>query len=312
MQSRPDPSVSLGMTGVAMPAGNLGRGLGSLIPKKIDTATGAPLVAAPAVPLLTPERFGATFEIKIEEIQPNPHQPRERFSRGEIDELVASIKKHGLLQPVVVTLREGGGYELIAGERRLRAAKIVGLERVPAVVRGAHGSEKLELALIENIQRQDLTPIEEARAYQKLIQDYGLTQEDVAARVGKARATISNALRLLLLPREVQQAVSDGTLPPTQARVLAGLKTLEEQKKWFEEFLTRRHTVREVEQFVAKSKGHTIGRRQTDVNLQAIEEELRKIYGVKIMIKNKNNVGHVQFMFFSDEEFAEIVRKLRE
>ncbi len=204
----------------------LGKGLSSLLPvsgirKIIRKETGIA------------ENGDKIWQLQISEIVPNSEQPRKSFSHEEMAGLVASVKKHGILQPLVVTEKEDGGYELIVGERRFRAAQIAGLATVPALVRSATQQERLELALIENIQRQDLNPIEQAFAFQRLIDEFNLTQEDVAEQVGKNRSTIANMVRLLGLPEIIQRALADGKISAGQAKALLSLKNENEQKEVF-------------------------------------------------------------------------------
>ncbi len=297
---------------MAIPRG-LGRGLGSLIPKKgtvggqepgarsqgTDDKPQMTVASAAGVPLLVP----------IERVLPNPHQPRTRFGHGEIEDLVASVKTHGILQPLVVTERKDGTYELIAGERRLRAARLAGLTAVPVTLRDAEEREKLELALVENIQRQDLNPIEEASAYRRLVEEYGLTQDQVAARVGKSRSVIANTLRLLELPAEIRQAVTDGALAPTAARGLLGLQSADEQIRWWQKMAQEKLTVRDIEEAARRIQGpRKIA--IPDANLEADEAAIRNSLGTKVAVKKRGEIGTISLAFFSEEEYRALVRRL--
>lgn len=296
-----------------MKKGGLGKGLSSLIPNKSTTSTktasgkkpsGSGKTVVEEVP--KSERI---LRIPVGDIIANPFQPRREFHADELGELVSSIKEYGVLQPLVVTERENGMFELIAGERRLRASKQAGLRDVPAILRTADQQEKLELALIENIQRSDLTPIEEAHSYAQLMDEFGLTQERVAARVGKSRPVVANTLRLLKLPDDMQRALSDGEISMSMARVLVGMTDMKEQHAMFERMLKGEYTVREAET-VARSKKNGKRKSVKDVNLLAMEEELRGKLGTKVVIDRKNGHGKIMLEFWSDEELDELHRKL--
>ncbi len=204
----------------------LGKGLNSLIPQNIARKTIRRETGSS-------NDSSRIWHIPISEITPNERQPRKNFAHGELEDLVASIKKHGVLQPVTVAEKADGGYELIAGERRLRSSQIAGLATIPAIVRVANAQEKLELALIENIQRQDLSPIEEAFAYKRLMDEFHLTQQSVSEQVGKSRSAVANMVRLLDLPEIIQKALSDGKISVGKARALLSLIDEDEQLKIF-------------------------------------------------------------------------------
>lgn len=248
------------------------------------------------------------FEVPIDSVRPNPRQPREHFSHTALEELISSIREHGIIQPLVVTSIGGGGsYELVAGERRLRAAKLAGLERVPVVVRTASEQQKLELALIENLQRQDLNPIEEAKAYKLLIEEYDLNQEGVASRVGKSRPYIANTLRLLNLPDEAQRAVAEGKITSSNARTLAGLPSPEEQKKWLERMIKDGMTSRDAERKVTVKRKSAL----VDPKVAADEEELREALGTKVKIEKRGGKGMIAIGFYSEEEYRALVKRLK-
>ena len=222
-----------------------------------------------------------------------------------------SIKLHGILQPLIVTEREDGGYELIAGERRLRASTIAGLATVPAIVRGATRQEKLELALIENIQRQNLNPIEEAFAYERLMAEFGLTQEAVSERVGKSRSQIANTVRLLDLPEPIQKALSDGKISVGKAKAILSLKSPDEQLKIFSEMIGERASVRDVERAIA---AHAVGSRKgsvrRDPNLTAQEQLIQDRLGSSVRITARGEQGTITITYYSKEEFKRLMGEL--
>lgn len=281
----------------------LGRGLSSLIPKRVSPAV-VPSTSPVAVPAAD-----QVHHVPPEHIAPNPHQPRQDFDHEGLEELVASIKQHGILQPLVAT-RAGGGFQLIAGERRLRAAKILQLPTVPILVRDVQRQQQLELALIENVQRQNLNSIEEAVAYQRLVAEFNLTQEQLAERLGKSRPAIANTLRLLNLPEEIQRAVVSGKITAGTARVIAGLPS-DQQLKLFRKALRQSWTVRAVEAAARLVSVRPYRRRQaTDPQLDAYREQLQQALGTKVRIKKSGPGGHIAIDFFSDEELTALVSRL--
>ena len=293
----------------------LGRGLQSLIPKKTlgsDFASSNSELRTPNSQFSDGDgnpvvQGNGVLEVPIDSLRPNPHQPREHFSHTAIEELIGSIREHGILQPLIVTSKNDGIYELVAGERRLRAAKLAGLSKVPVIVRTATEQQKLELALIENIQRQDLSPIEEAKAYRQLIDEYNFTQEEVAKKMGKSRAYVANIMRLLNLPEEAQAAVADGRITPSNARTLAGLASPEEQKKWLAKILKDGMTAREAERSITAKKRVLVH----DPHLAADEEELREALGTKVKIEKKAGKGMIAIGFYSDEEYRALIKRLK-
>jgi ParB family chromosome partitioning protein len=263
----------------------LGRGLEALIPRAADAET-------------------AILQLPIDAIARNPHQPRDHFDDEGIAELAASIAMHGVLQPIVVRVAANGGYELIAGERRLRAVRVAGLDSVPAVVRDSAGGEPLELALVENIQRADLNAIEEAGAYRELIDRFSLTHEDVAQRVGKSRVAVSNALRLLDLAAETRQAISDGRISEGHGRALAAITVDELQRAVLRIVLDRGLSVRQTEELVRRKRPTSIpipvGPRSHD--LEDLEAQLRGILATRVGISRSRRGGRLVIDFASDEE----------
>jgi len=282
----------------------LGRGLGSLIPN------------APAPRTMTeqiiPSARREILDVPLEQIVPNPRQPRSHFSPAELEDLIASIKEHGVMQPVTVT-KVSNGYELIAGERRFRASSALGLKTIPAICREASEQQKLELALIENIQRQDLNAVEEAIAYKALVDEFNLTQEAVAARVGKSRSNVANILRLLDLPDDVLDALRDGKLTKSHARTLLAEADPVRRRTLFAQMLSGGMSVREMEERVGiGTKGRRIeGAKGTkDPNIAAHESRLREIFGSKVEISEKGGKGTVAISFYSKEELLELLGRL--
>lgn len=283
----------------------LGRGLGSLIPQKNTTS---PKIIAKEPQLH--EGAGVHF-IEVDKIIPNPKQPREYFSDSGMEDLSSSIKEHGILQPLVVSPLADGRYELIAGERRLRAAKLAGLKHAPALVREVKDHEKLELALIENIQRQNLNPIEEAAGYRRLMDEFNLSQDEVGKKIGKSRPVVANMLRLLSLPEEIRKAVAHGKISASAGRVLAGVKDAAEQMDLFKKMLSGL-TVSEGEarSRLSKPEAHT-RRAIKDPYLSDLEDKLRGVLETKVDIKKSGKTGKIVIEFYSDEELQKIVKKFK-
>jgi ParB family chromosome partitioning protein len=260
----------------------LGKGLEALIPRGAE--------APPA-------------QVPIDRVRRNPHQPRVAFNEEELAELAASIAAHGVIQPIVVRGSADGGYELVAGERRLRAARMAGLQMIPAVVRESEANELLELALVENVQRADLNPIEEASAYRELIGEFGLTHEAVATRVGKSRVAISNALRLLDLAAETRQAIIDGRITEGHGRALAALTIPELQRAVLQVVLERHLSVRQTEELVRRKRDAPATRRRPlSEDLADLEAQLRGILATKVGIVRTRKGGRLVIDFYSDEE----------
>lgn len=254
----------------------------------------------------------ALVSISLELIKPNPRQPRKVFDEKVLKELAASIKNEGIIQPIIVTHDTGGRYLLIAGERRWRAAQIAGLAAIPAVIKETSSKNLLKIALIENIQRQDLNIIEEAEAYRMLISDEGITQEECADLVGRDRATVSNFLRLLNLPREIQDDVSAGRLTMGHGKAILGLETTSQMLKCRELVLKRALNVRQTEQLVqtlrrSQNKGGKTGLGQ-DPDLNYLAEMLRSVFQTKIKISGKPSKGRIEISYFSTSELERILK----
>jgi ParB family chromosome partitioning protein len=273
----------------------LGRGLEALFP-----GTAAP----------TPAGRSA---VPVADIVANPEQPRRVFDGESLAALADSVRRHGLLQPLVVR-REGAKYELIAGERRLRAAIAAGLEEVPVVVREADPGERLELALIENIQREDLSPLEEAEAYRHLIDTYGLTQDDIAQRVGKSRPAIANALRLLGLPEAVKVQLEGGELTAGHARAVLAVEGSEERVRFAREISVQKLSKGEAERRASTRRRHPAARPATaagDIHLHALAEELTRGLGTRVRIARRPRGGAIEIEFYSDAELDRLIGRLR-
>jgi ParB family chromosome partitioning protein len=252
---------------------------------------------------------GGGAELPVKEIRPNPLQPRRHFTPAGLEGLAASIQRHGVLQPVVVTRAPEGGYYLIAGERRWRAATLAGLDRIPAVVReGAGDSDRLALALIENLQREDLTPIEEARAYQHLRSELGLSQEEIAGRVGKQRSTVANALRLLNLPLEVQTQVDDGELSAGHARALAGLNDAQRQIMLAQRCVKAGWSVRELERRLQPARRRP--QPAPDPETRDAADRLALALGTTVEIVRRRRGGQIRLRFANEQELIRLFRVL--
>ena len=264
----------------------LGRGLGALL-------TGSPEVAAAAI------------DLPINAIVPNPNQPRKDFDGKALQELAASLRQSGLLQPIVVR-RLGDGYQLIVGERRWRAAKLAGIERVPAVVRDATDAESLELALVENLLREDLNPVEEAEAYQRLLAEFGWTQEELASRVGRDRSSIANCLRLLKLPELIQADLRAGRLTMGHARALLPLPGAAEQLKLREEILAHSWSVRTTEEDVQRRRRPTRRPVRRSPELTALEDTLRSALATRVRLIGNERAGRIEIPYTTREELDRI------
>jgi ParB family transcriptional regulator, chromosome partitioning protein len=254
----------------------------------------------------TPIEQSNYFFCPIENIRPNRNQPRKHFAPDKLEELAASIREKGVIQPLVVTKKDGF-YEIIAGERRWRAAQKAGLREIPVVIREASEDAVLELALIENIQRQDLNAIEEAQAYRSLVEHFGISQEDVAKRVGKNRTTVTNALRLLKLPDEVQRDIVEERLSMGHARALLALESLELIDKARHEIIHRQLSVRAAEELVRRLKAgpHSLPRKrlqQPDLLMSALEEQLQKRFQSRVVIHMTGSKGGKLEIHFSDSD----------
>ena len=287
----------------------LGRGLSSLIPQKIKKVTVTSAGDA-VINVTSVDDKGRILELKPEQIGINPLQPRKNFNEHQLNELVESIKQYGIIQPLIVTQR-AGRYELIAGERRLRAAKVLGLSLVPAIVREASEQQKLELALVENIQRENLNSIETAIAYRKLIDEFNLSQEELAVRVSRSRPAITNTLRFLNLPEEIQAALIQGRINEGHAKIIVGLPDEAKQFALYKKILRHEMTVDDT----IKETRAMGGTKQARIKINYADKDkefaFRQFFGTKAEIKRKGQGGEVVIYFFSDEELGEMVAKVK-
>lgn len=259
----------------------------------------------------TADSGGKIWDIPISAIVKNPRQPRQSFDPHSLDELASSIKEHGILQPILVSEKPDGGYELISGERRWRAAQLAGLAVVPAIVKKMADQQKLEVSLIENIQREDLNPLEEAFAYKRLMDEFNLTTQEVANKVGKARPTVSNMIRLLGLPEEVKKALLDKKITVGSARALLGLKTVEEQLEMFASMVGEKISQSDLEHAVSrKTMDIKKPAKQRDPNIIYLEDQLRSVLDTKVLITERKGKGKVTVDYYSKEELSKLVDKL--
>ena len=270
----------------------LGRGLDALIPKK--TAA------------MLPREF---IHLSLNRIKPAKCQPRKEVSEKELRELTMSIKEKGFIQPIVVREVSGGAYEVVAGERRYQAAKSLGLKEIPTIIKELDDKEAFILAIVENLQRQDLNPIEEAQAFKRLIEEFEFSLEDTAKFVGKDKSTVVNTLRLLKLPDKIKQALRKGVLTRTQARTILGVETFQAQEKLFHQILKEGLSVREIEK---KARLISKKRKKTDPFIIEAEERLQKLLGTKVKVFNKrNNRGRIVLEYYSSEDLERIIKRLR-
>lgn len=275
----------------------LGRGLDALLPS--------------ARPVVEPER-GDVQQLRLESIVPNRYQPRQQFSETELADLAKSLKENGLLQPVLVRRKGDGIFELIAGERRLRAAKLAGLEKIPALIRNCSDQESMVLALVENLQRDDLNPMETARAYHRMVNEFGLTQDAIAQKVGRDRSSIANMLRLMTLPAEIQEWVESDRLSTGHAKVILGLAAPEAQIRLARRVIEGQLSVREAERLLQQeSKGRRQAKRVTRPPARSdLEERLQKRLGTRVHIEKGRRGGKIIIQYFSPEELDGIAERI--
>jgi ParB family chromosome partitioning protein len=276
----------------------LGRGLSALIPQRAEGRTGP-------------------TEIPLASIRPNPQQPRRHFGEAEMATLVASIREHGVLQPILVT-ETLDGYQLVTGERRVRAAAAAGLERIPAIVRDLDDQHRLELALVENLQREDLDPIEAAQGFRRLIDDFGFTHEQIASRVGRARSTVANTIRLLELAPVVQAAIAEGRITEGHGRALGGL-SVDHQDHVLGAVIDQGLSVRQTEELVRRLREPKIDPQGAgpepagpgrDQDLERVEEDLRRALGTKVSLARSRRGGRIVIEYYSDEELGRLYERL--
>lgn len=273
----------------------LGRGLRSLIPQ-MDEISG--------------DKQGVSH-IQLNLITANPFQPRKEFDEEKLQQLADSIKQHGVLEPIIVR-RYNGGYQIVAGERRWRACSLAGLESIPAIVKDLTDNEMTEIALIENLQREDLNAIEEAEGYRLLLEEFNLTQEEVAEAVGKKRSSITNALRLLNLDQQVKSLVSSGQLSKGHAKVLLSIEDVAERQHLAKRVIKEEISVRQLEKIIkGKSKKPKPTKREQNPEVKVLQEELQRVLGTKVRLDYHQGKGKIEIEYYSDEELERILDFMR-
>ncbi len=268
------------------------------------------------IPMVEEERSQKIVFLRIEQVKPNPFQPRENFDSENMEELIKSIKEKGIIQPILVRPK-GDEYELIAGERRLRAANMLNLKEIPVIIKDVQDQDSLELSLIENIQRQELNPIEEAHAYQYLIDKFKLTQEEISEVLGKSRVSITNTLRLLKLPIEIQEEIKNERLTFAHGRALLEIEDTNLQRRLVQDVISKSLSVRELENLIKARRTKTmrlgpgIKVNGTEPYLAILEQELQQIFATKIRIIKKKKRGHILIEFYSQEDLQRIAERLK-
>jgi len=275
----------------------LGKGLSALIPENLKS-----------------DKDESIAYVQVSQIKKNTFQPRKEFKEEKLSDLISSIKEKGVLQPLLLR-KKGDGYELIAGERRLRAAQSLNIEKVPAIIKSATDQEALVLALIENIQREELNPIEEAKAYRRLVEDFNFTQDHVAQSVGKDRTTVTNMLRLLALPEEIQQSISLGEFSVGHARTILAVKDKNKQSLLWKKTIEKGFSVRELENIVkaedsAQEGRRKIGSEKKDPYVVSIEEDLQRALGTKVRISSKKKRGKIIIEYYSNDDLDRIIKAI--
>ncbi len=293
-----------------MSVNRLGRGLDALIPTDIDD------FVSDSLPEELKEDSQNIAQVDISKVVPNPHQPRTEFSESDLKDLSDSIKVHGIIQPLVVIKIADGKYQLVAGERRLRASKLIGLKKVPAIVRTFSEQEQLELAVIENIQRAELKPLEVSVAYTKLIEQFNLTHDQIAERVGKGSSTVSNSIRLLNLPHAAKIALQKGSITEGHARAILSIEDNASQTFLLEEILKSKLTVREAEEAARRLKKGEINKKPVKAKEirkehMALTNSLGKFLGTKVGIQSTAKGGRLVIEYYSDEELGRIIEQIK-
>lgn len=313
----------------------LGRGLGSLLgsnndalniaempgpaakPQPMATQMNNQMPAQSPAPTISPE--ARIWQVAIEKMVPSEFQPRSHFEKEKLEELSSSIKQNGILQPIVARKLASGRFEIIAGERRWRAAQLAGLQEVPVILKNLEDQKTLEMAIIENVQREDLNAVEEAEAYQRLATEFKLTQQQVADKVGKDRATVANAMRLLVLPASVREMIVKSEISAGHAKVLLSLANPEKQIEIAKKIPVQKLSVRQLEKIVAQESAEkkaaatpSVESNVTQRLISGLAEELQKILGTKVSIDYLDSKGKISVHFYSDEELTQIVDRLKE
>ena len=272
----------------------LGKGLGALIPESEESDR------------------NSIVEIKITDIEANDKQPRKAFNDATLADLSESIKEHGVVQPIIVR-KLGSSYQIVAGERRWRAARLAGKKTIPAIIKECSNLEVMELALIENLQREDLNSIEEAMAYKSLIEEYNMTQEEISKKIGKSRPAIANSLRLLQLPQEIKNMIAEGKISQGHARALLSISEEKKQLDMAEKIIAQQLNVRQIEKLAKDTKQKKKKEVLTDayqIEINQLEERLRAVLGTKVTIHHRKNRGSIEIEYYSDEEFDRIFELL--
>lgn len=269
----------------------LGKGLGALIPDSEESDK------------------NSIIEIKITDIEANEMQPRKNFNDETLTDLSESIKEHGVVQPIIVR-KFGNSYQIIAGERRWRASRMAGKRTIPAIVKECSNLEVMELALIENLQREDLNSIEEAQAYKSLIEEYKMTQEEISKKIGKSRPAIANSLRLLQLPQEIKNMIEEGKVTQGHARALLAIGGEKKQLEMAEKIINQQLNVRQIEKLVKDTKGKkkkVASPNNYQIEINQLEERLKAALGTKVTIQHKNNKGKIEIEYYSNEDLDRIL-----
>ncbi|MHB1394620.1 MAG: ParB/RepB/Spo0J family partition protein [Clostridia bacterium] len=269
----------------------LGKGLGALIPENEEKVQ------------------NAIMELKITDVEPNEKQPRKAFDDQALTDLSESIKEHGVVQPIIVR-KLGNGYQIIAGERRWRASRLAGKKTIPAIVKECSNLEVMELALIENLQREDLNSIEEALAYKSLIEEYNMTQDEIAKQIGKSRPAIANSLRLLQLPKDIKDMIAEGKITQGHARALLAIDGEKKQLEMAEKIINQQLNVRQIEKLAKETKHKEKTNASQDkyqLEINQLEEKLKTVLGTKVTIQHKNNKGRIEIEYYSNEELDRIM-----
>lgn len=273
-------------------AKRLGKGLAQIIESSVQTSP-------------------SFIMLRTDQIRPNRYQPRQKLDEATLEELKASIKHRGIIQPIIVRPIAHGIYELVAGERRWRAAQAIGIQDVPAIIKAISDQETLELSLIENLQRDELNPLEEARAFAKLIDEFGYTQEQLAEAIGRDRASIANTMRLLKLPEEIQNALSNGKISEGHAKALLSIEPSAKQLELFRQVVAQGFSVRQLEELIRRWQPKARRRpRVLDPQLQTIENELRRLLGTKVRLMSRTRGGRIIIEYFSSEDLTRIMQAL--
>lgn len=304
----------------------LGRGLGAFFPEYRDEESGegseptSPNAEAESQPAIAPEeRVNIVLFVPVDHIRANPHQPRREFDEERLDELASSIKKHGLIQPITVRYIGEKRFELISGERRLRASRLAGIKEIPAYIREADDEQSMSFALIENIQREELNPLEVAMGYQRLVQEFDYTQAEVAERVGKNRTTVTNMLRLLTLPDYIQKALKSNLISMGHARALVSIEKEDLRKEILDKTLAQGWSVRQIEEAVRKSEQKKTASQKKDRKpdledpfYEEISTRLRKKFSTKVNLKSKAKGGEIRIEYYSDDDLERILNLIDE